>query len=57
VLLLAEKEITAVLSVDRLIAERIGLQKVAQDKGIEELSQDTSIEEMSQTIKDSLPTG
>jgi uncharacterized membrane protein len=57
VLLLTEKEITAVLGVDRQIAERMGLQKVTRDKGIEQLSQDTSIESMAQTIKESLPSG
>jgi uncharacterized membrane protein len=56
VLLLTEKEITAVLGMDRQIAERMGLQKVAQDKEIEQLSQDTSIEGMAQTIKESLPS-
>jgi uncharacterized membrane protein len=56
VLLLSEKEITAVLGVNRQIAERIGLHQVAKDKGLEQLSQDTSIEGMAQTIKESLPT-
>ncbi|HEV2620250.1 MAG TPA: DUF1003 domain-containing protein, partial [Acidobacteriaceae bacterium] len=55
VLLLTEKEITAVLGMDRQIAERMGLQKVARDKSIEQLSQDTSIETMAQTISESLP--
>jgi uncharacterized membrane protein len=56
ILLLTEKEITAVLGMNRLIAEKMGLQKVAKDKNIEELSQDTSIEGMAQTIQESLPT-
>jgi len=56
VLLLTEKEITAVLGVDRQIAERMGLFKVARDKSIEQLSQDTSIETIAQNISDSLPT-
>jgi uncharacterized membrane protein len=56
VLLLAEKEITAVLGMDRQIAGSMGLQKVAKDKEIEQLSQHTSIEDVAQTIKDSLPT-
>jgi uncharacterized membrane protein len=55
VLLLTEKEITAVLGVDRQIAEHMGLFKVAHDKSIEQLSQDTSIESMAQTISESLP--
>ena len=56
ILLLTEKEITAVLGMDRQIAERMGLQKVAKDKTIQELSQDTSIEGLAQTIQDNLPT-
>jgi uncharacterized membrane protein len=55
VLLLAEKEITAVLGMDRQIAGSMGLQKVAKDKELEQLSQHTSIEDVAQTIKDSLP--
>jgi uncharacterized membrane protein len=55
VLLLAEKEITAVLGMDRQIAGSMGLQKVAKDKEIEQLSQHTSIEDVAQTIKESLP--
>ena len=55
ILLLAEKEITAVLSMDRQIAGSMGLQKVTRDKEIEQLSQHTSIDEVAQTIKDSLP--
>jgi len=56
ILLLAEKEITAVLTMDRQIAGSMGLQKVARDKEIEQLSQHTSIEDVAQTIKDSLPS-
>ncbi len=56
VLLLTEKEITAVLGVDRQIAEQMGLKKVTRDKSIEQLSQDTSIETMAQNISESLPT-
>jgi uncharacterized membrane protein len=56
VLLLTEKEITAVLGMDRQIAEKMGLQKVAHDKNIQQLSQDTSIEVVAQSIQESLPT-
>jgi uncharacterized membrane protein len=55
ILLLAEKEITAVLGMDRQIAGSMGLQKVAKDKEIEQLSQHTSIEDVAETIKQSLP--
>lgn len=56
ILLLTEKEITAVLGIDRQIAGRIGLNQVADDTNIEQLSQDTSIDEVAQTIRDTLPS-
>jgi uncharacterized membrane protein len=55
ILLLAEKEITAVLGMERQIADALGLRKVVKDKEIEELSQHTSIEQVAQTIEESLP--
>jgi len=55
ILLLTEKEITAVLGMDRQIAGSVGLQKVAKDKEIEQLSQHTSIDDMAQSIQESLP--
>lgn len=56
ILLLTEKEITAVLGMDRQIAGKVGLKKVANDRNIEELSQDTSIDDVAQTIRDTLPS-
>lgn len=56
ILLLTEKEITAVLNLDRQIAERLGMGKVAKDDELEQLGQHTSIEDVAQTIIDSLPT-
>jgi uncharacterized membrane protein len=55
ILLLAEKEITASLGMERRMAERLGLQKLADDREITQLSQHTSIEDVAQTIKESLP--
>jgi uncharacterized membrane protein len=55
ILLLAEKEITAVVTMNRQIAESMGLQRVTRDKEIEKLSQHTSIDDVAQTIKESLP--
>jgi uncharacterized membrane protein len=55
ILLLAEKEITAVLGMDRQIAKSVGLSNVAKDKQLEQLSQITSVEDVAQTIKESLP--
>ena len=55
ILLLTEKEITAVLGMDRKIAGQVGLQRVANDKELEQLSQHTSIDDVAQTIKEKLP--
>ena len=57
VLLLTEKEITAVLKMDRKIAERVGLDRVANTTEAKELSQHTSIEDVAQTIRETLPLG
>jgi uncharacterized membrane protein len=56
ILLLTEKEITAVLNMDRKIAGQVGLQRVADDSELEQLSQHTSIDEVAQTLKDKLPS-
>ena len=55
VLLLAEKEVTAVLQIERLIAERVGLSEVAKDADITQLSQTTSIDDVAQKLKESMP--
>ncbi len=55
ILLLTEKEITAVLGMDRHIATEMGLHKEANNPEVRELAQDTSIEDVAQTIKESLP--
>ena len=56
VLLLSEREITAVLGMERRIAEHIGLKEIAQDQEISALSQQTSIDEVAQIIQETLPT-
>jgi uncharacterized membrane protein len=56
VLLLAEKEITAVLQIERRIAEHAGLTEFASDAAITELSQRTSIDDVAQIVKDSIPS-
>ena len=56
ILLLTEREITAVVGMDREMAGRMGLHALASDREIHELSQQTSIDEVAQIIKDSLPT-
>ena len=55
VLLLTEKEITAVLKMDRQIAQQVGLERVANSAEARELSQHTSIEDVAQTIRENLP--
>ncbi len=54
-MLLMEKEITAVLDLNRQIARQVGLEQAADRPGMEELSQHTSIEDVTQTIRESLP--
>lgn len=55
ILLLAEKQVTAGLGMERQIAEHLGLQKLADNSEITQLSQHTSIEDVAQTIKERLP--
>jgi uncharacterized membrane protein len=57
ILMLTEKEITAVLGVERQLAARMGLKEVAKDGDLEQLSQQTSIDEMAQTLHDHLADG
>ena len=54
ILLLTEKEITAVVGMNRQIALKLGLTEVARDREIEELGHRTSIDEVAQTIQDTL---
>jgi uncharacterized membrane protein len=55
VLILAEKEVTAVLNVQRRISAEMGLPEHTSDSEIAQLSQQTSIDEVAHTIKESLP--
>jgi uncharacterized membrane protein len=55
ILLLTEKELTALLGMDRQIASEMGLNKVANNPEVRDLSQETSIDDLQQTIKDNLP--
>ncbi len=54
-MLLTEKEITAVLNLNRQIARQMGLDQAADRPLVEELSRHTSIEDVTQTIRESLP--
>jgi len=52
ILLLTEKEITAVVRMNREMAGKIGLPGITRDKDIKELGEETSIDEVAQTIQD-----
>jgi uncharacterized membrane protein len=54
ILMLAEKEITAVLGVERDLADRLGLKEVANDAEIEQLSRETSIDDLARTLNEEL---
>lgn len=54
ILLLVEKEVTASLGMEREVARKLGLTKVANDADVKELSQHTSIEEVTETLKEQL---
>jgi uncharacterized membrane protein len=54
-LLLTEKEITAMLELDRQIAKAFGLHSAADRPLVKELSQNTSIDDVAQTILENLP--
>jgi uncharacterized membrane protein len=54
VLLLTEKEITAVLGMDRKIATEMGLGRDANTVEVRALSQTTSIEDVAQTIRENM---
>ena len=55
VLLLSEREVTAVLGMEQRIAEKLGLHEIAQDEEISQLSEHTSIDDVAQVIQDTLP--
>jgi hypothetical protein len=54
ILLLTEKEVTAVLKMDRQIAASVGLLGVAKDKELDQLAKRTSIDEVVQNIQETL---
>jgi hypothetical protein len=54
VLMLAEKEVTAVLNVQRQLAVNAHLPELPNNVEIAQLSQQTSIDEVAQSIKESL---
>ncbi len=55
-LLLSERELTALLGMERQMAHRMGLHGIAADQEITQLSQQTSIDELAQGLKETLPS-
>ncbi len=55
-LLLMEKEITAVLGMDRHIAMHMGLSEEANETDVQQLAERTSIDEVTHAIERDLPT-
>ncbi|WP_232296287.1 DUF1003 domain-containing protein [Terriglobus sp. TAA 43] len=54
VLLLTEKETTALLQINREMAEKFGMYGVARDVDVAALSQETSIEQVAENIRENL---
>jgi uncharacterized membrane protein len=55
VLLLSEREVTAVLGMEQRIAKKLGLHEIAEDEEITQLSEHTPIDDVAQVIQDRLP--
>ena len=55
ILILTEREITAVLGIERQVARRMGLQDVAADELLAQLSRATPIDEITQKLQEELP--
>jgi len=54
ILLLTEREVTAVISMNQQIAKKVGLTDIKNSKEIEQLGQRTSVDEVAQDIQRSL---
>lgn len=54
VLLLTEKEITAVLTICKAMAQKLELDGVAKAPGVEEMTQETQLDQVAETIRDNL---
>ncbi|HEY0565560.1 MAG TPA: DUF1003 domain-containing protein [Terriglobales bacterium] len=53
--LLAEKEITKILQMQRLICERLGIEEVLKDSEAEEMSRTTSVDQVASELREKLP--
>ena len=54
ILLLTEREVSAVVKMNQQIAERVGLGAISKDEEIQEMAQPTSIDNLAQTIQQNL---
>ncbi len=54
ILILTEKEVTTLISMNQQIAIKVGLREIEDSEEIEQLSRDTSIDEVAQDIQRSL---
>lgn len=53
-LLLTEKEVTALLQLNRELAQTLGLHRVARDSELDALSQETSVDQVADSIREKL---
>ena len=53
--LLAEKEITKMLRMQRMLCDRFGLKEASEDKEVEQLSEDTAVEALARDLSEKLP--
>ena len=54
ILLLTEREVSAVVNMNQQIAERVGLSAISKDVEIQEMAKPTSIDNVAQTIQENL---
>ena len=54
ILLLTEREVSAVVRMNRQIAERVGLGAISMDEEIKEMAKPTSIDNVAQIIQENL---
>lgn len=54
ILLLSEKEVSAVIRMNQQIADKLGLPSISRDQEIEEMGKPTSIDSVAQTIQENL---
>lgn len=54
ILLLTEREVSTVVKMNQLIAERLGLPAISTDEEIREMAKPTPIDNVAQTIQENL---